>query len=111
MSGPRVEDEDDSRFVFEAFGPISPVASAERRRIQLLMRRIGHDLNDHRDEYGPLHDPMVHLVENLARTCQTIDELERRLDAEAASAELRRAAAVLVRKIWTAYREMPASQT
>jgi hypothetical protein len=108
-SGPRVEDDDDSRYVYEGFGPISPLASSERRRIQLVMRRIGHDLNDHRDEYGPLHDPMVLMVENLARTCQTTAELERRLDADAASADLRGAAAVLLRKVWRGYKIAPSS--
>ena len=111
MSGPRVEDEDDSSYVYEAFGPLNPLASSEHRQINLVMRRIGHDLNDHRDQYGPLHDPMVLLVENLARTCQTIEELERRLDADAASADIDGAAAVLLRKIWRVYKMASAPES
>jgi hypothetical protein len=100
---PRVEDDDDSPWVYEGVGPPQTQNAPGRRQILKVMRRIGHDLNENAADYGPLHDPMVMLVENLARTCQNGDELERRLDNLARQPDQQGAAAALLSRIWRGY--------
>lgn len=101
-SGPRVEDDDDSRWVFEAFGPLNRNPSPERRCLQVFMQRVARDVQDHPAEYGALRDALILLAENLARTCTSNEELERRLNAYASGEDERAAAAVLLRKVWQA---------
>lgn len=111
----RVTDDDDSRFVWEGFGPPGQGASPERRLIQRFMQRLVRDVLAHPDDYGPLRDPLVLLAENYARTCATVDELERRLDADVELAgddgqdSTRPAAAVLLRRVWQAQRAVEQS--
>ena len=103
MSGePRVEDDDDSRWVFEGFGPANQSTPPDRLRIQRLMQRVVRDVLDHPEDYGALRDPMVLLAENYARTCQTPEELERRLTHDAEAADKQGVAASLLRRIWDA---------
>lgn len=99
---PRVEDEDDSRFVWEGLGPANRTIPPERLRIQRFMQRFARDVQEHEADYGPLRDPLILLAENYARTCQTDDELDRRLARDASTTDTRGAAAVLMRKVWQA---------
>ena len=103
MSGePRVEDDDDSRWVYEGFGPANQSTPPERLRIQRLMQRVVADVRDHPDDYGALREPLVLLAENYARTCQTQEELVRRLTQDAETADKQGVAASLLRRIWDA---------
>lgn len=101
-SDPRVTDDDDSRYVFEGFGPASRAASAGRRQVQTFMQRLVRDVLDHPEDYGALRDPLVLLAENYARTCASRAELQRRMEHDAALLDERGAAAVLVRRVWRA---------
>jgi hypothetical protein len=98
----RVVDDDDSRYVFEGFGPLNRQAPPERRQIQVFMQRVARDVQDHPEDYGDLRDPLILLAENYARTCASHTELARRLDTDANDVDHRAAAAVLLRRLWRA---------
>ncbi len=98
MSGePRVEDDDDSRWVFEGFGPAGQSTSPER-----LLQRVVSDVRDHPEDYRALRDPLVLLAENHVRTRQSPEELVRRLTHDAEVADKQGVAASLLRRIWDA---------
>ena len=101
----RIVDDDESRFVYEGFGPPNRQAAPERRMIQLFMQRVGRDVQEHPDDYGALRDSLILLAENYARTCASHAELGRRLDGDAAADDERGAAAVLLRRLWRAQLE------
>lgn len=106
---PRVEDDDDSAFVWEGIGPANQGVTPERRGVQGFMQRVVRDVLAHPGDYGALRDPLVLLAENYARTCQTRDELTRRLELDAARVDERGAAAVLLRRVWRAQQPTGAS--
>jgi hypothetical protein len=98
----RVVDDDESRYVFEGFGPLNRQVPPERRQIQRFMQRVAQDVQEHPEDYGALRDSLILLAENYARTCASHAELARRLDTNAADRSDRAAAAVLLRRLWQA---------
>jgi hypothetical protein len=98
-------DDEEGRYVYEGFGPPNRSVAPDRRYLQTFMGRIARDVQDHPDEYGALRDPLILLAENYARTCQSGDELERRLFVDVGAGDERGTAAVLIRRLWRAQRE------
>lgn len=101
-SEPRVEDEDESAFVWEGFGPANRTTPLERQQVQMFMQRVVRDVQAHPEDYEALRDPLVLLAENYARTCQSRGELARRLERDVQGPDAQAAAAVLLRRLWTA---------